>query len=130
MRCGRMNKPRARFCAGCGTPLAGPPTARLVIKSLRGSWEIKLERMPCRIGRRDPRQNHYPEIDLADYDRGIASRNHAIIQREGDFYTVTDLGSTNGTMLNGLAIPARLPQRLRQGDRIKVGEVEMEFRWA
>jgi hypothetical protein len=127
-RCGRVNKAGARFCAGCGAPLGPPPIARLLITSPRGSWEQKLDRMPLRIGRRDPRQNHYPELDLAEHDRGIASRNHALINRDGDYYTLTDLGSTNGTLLNGALVPQRTPQRLRPGDRIKVGEVEMEFR--
>jgi len=127
-RCGRVNKAGARFCAGCGAPLGAPPIARLLITSPRGSWEQKLDHMPMRIGRRDPRQNHYPELDLAEHDRGIASRNHAVINRDGDYYTLTDLGSTNGTLLNGALVPHRQPQRLRPGDRIKVGEVEMEFR--
>lgn len=129
-RCGRVNKPNARFCAGCGTPLAGLPVARLFATSPRSTWEIKLDQLPCRIGRRDPRQNHYPEIDLAEHDRGIASRNHAQIQRDGDSYILIDLGSTNGTLVNGVRIDAHVPQRLRQGDRIKVGEVELEFRWS
>lgn len=128
-RCGRVNKPRARFCAGCGTPLGAPPVARLLLTSSRGAWEQKIDRVPVRIGRRDPRQNHYPELDLAEHDRGIASRNHAVIDRDGDYYTLTDLGSTNGTLLNGAPVPRRQPQRLRSGDRIKVGEVEIEFRW-
>lgn len=127
-RCGRVNKPGARFCAGCGAPLGPPPVARLLITSPRGSWEQKLDRMPMRIGRRDPRQNHYPELDLAEHDRGIASRNHAIIHRDGDYYSITDLGSTNGTLLNGALLSQRQPQRLRTGDRIKIGEVEIEFR--
>jgi eukaryotic-like serine/threonine-protein kinase len=127
-RCGRVNKPGARFCSGCGTPIS-PPDARLLITSPRGSWEQKLDRIPLRIGRRDPRQNHYPELDLAEHDRGIASRNHAVINRDGDYYMITDVGSTNGTLLNGAAMPPRQPQRLNQGDRIKIGEVEMEFRY-
>jgi serine/threonine-protein kinase len=40
-----------------------------------------------------------------------------------------DLGSMNGTMLNGQPVPAHQPQRLRPGDRIRIGEVEIEFRW-
>jgi hypothetical protein len=128
--CGYVNKAKARFCANCGTPLGAPPTARLLATSPRGTWEVKLEKMPCNIGRRDPRQNHYPAVDLAEHDRGIASRNHATIQRDGDNYTITDLGSTNGTMINGVNIQANVPQRLHQGDRIKVGEVELEFRWS
>jgi hypothetical protein len=129
VRCGRVNKARARFCAGCGAPLTEPPVARLLVSSPYRRWELKLDKAVTRIGRRDPRQAHYPELDLAEHDRGIASRNHATIQRDGDYYTLTDLGSTNGTLLNGSLVPARIPQRLRQGDRIKVGEVEMEFRW-
>lgn len=129
-RCGRVNKPAARFCAGCGAPLSAPPVARLLITSPRGTWEQKIDRLPLRIGRRDPRQNHYPELDLAEHDRGIASRNHAVITRDGDYYVLTDVGSTNGTLINGVLVPQRQPQRLHQGDRIKVGEVEIEFRWS
>lgn len=129
-QCGRVNKSGARFCAGCGKPLGQAPVARLLVTSPRGSWEQKIERVPVRIGRRDPRQNHYPELDLAEHDRGIASRNHAVISREADTYTLTDLGSTNGTFLNGVQVPRNQPQRLRPGDRIKVGEVEMEFHWS
>jgi serine/threonine protein kinase len=129
-RCGRVNKGRARFCAGCGAPLSEPPKPRLLITSPHRSWELPIDRLPVRIGRRDPRQNHYPELDLAEHDRGIASRHHATIQRDGDFYTLTDLGSTNGTMLNSHLIIPRVPQRLTQGDRIKIGEVEIEFRWS
>jgi hypothetical protein len=129
-RCGRVNKARARFCAGCGTPLAEPPRPRLFVTSPHRSWELSMDRTPVRIGRRDPRQNHYPELDLAEHDRGIASRHHATIQRDGDFYTLTDLGSTNGTILNNTLIIPRVPQRLTQGDRIKIGEVEIEFRWS
>ncbi len=128
-RCGRLNKANARFCAGCGASLTSQPVGRLLATSPRGSWEVRLEQTPCSIGRRDPRQNHYPDIDLAEHDRGIASRNHATIQRNDDYYTVIDLGSTNGTLLNGQRVPANIPQRLQQGDRIKIGEVELEFRW-
>jgi len=130
VHCGRVNKGRARFCAGCGAPLAEPPKPRLHISSPHRSWDLPIDRLPVRIGRRDPRQNHYPELDLAEHDRGIASRHHATIQRDGDYYTITDLGSTNGTMLNNTLIVPRIPQRLTQGDRIKIGEVEIEFRWS
>ncbi len=129
-RCGRLNKAQARFCATCGTPLVAPATARLVVRSPHRTWELPVGKEPLRIGRRDPRQNHYPEVDLAEHDRGIASRNHAMVQRDGDYYTITDMGSTNGTLLNGTLIIPRQPQRLRQGDRIKIGEVEIEFRWS
>ncbi len=128
--CGRVNKTGARFCAGCGMPLVTQTVARLLIRSPRGTWEMKLETSPFRIGRRDPRQHHYPELDLAEHDRGIASRHHATIQHTDNLYTLTDLGSTNGTLINDVRIPPHMPQQLRSGDRIRVGEVDMEFTWS
>lgn len=138
-QCGRLNKPQARFCAGCGTALSGKdvvaepplrkPPARLILRSPYRTWEVVLDRSPIRIGRRDPRRAHFPEIDLAEHDRGIASRLHAIIERRGDHYILIDQKSTNGTEINGKQILPNVPQRLQAGDRIKIGEVEMEFRW-
>ncbi len=137
--CGRVNKPQARFCADCGTALqrGGPiataapilPPARLIVRSPYRHWEMVLDHSPVRIGRRDPRRAHFPELDLAEHDRGIASRLHAIIERRGDHYTLTDQQSTNGTRINGILIPPNVPQQLKSGDLIQIGEVEMEFRW-
>ncbi len=130
--CGAVNKARARFCASCGTPLSTADTtvARLLLRSPRATWEMQLvDDRPYHVGRRDPAQGHYPEIDLAEHDRGVASRHHARIERRGNGYTVTDTGSTNGTFLNNQRILAHTPHSLRTGDVVRVGEVEMEFRW-
>jgi serine/threonine protein kinase len=128
--CGRTNKTGAKFCAGCGMPIGVPPVAKLLIRSSHGTWEMNIDRLPFRIGRRDPRRHHYPELDLAEHDRGVASRNHATIQLANDVYMITDLGSTNGTMVNEQRITPNVPHKLRTGDRIKVGEVIMEFTWS
>ncbi len=124
--CGRMNKPGARFCTGCGSPIK-LPVPKLVITSPRAVWEMPLLHLPCRIGRRDPVQNHHPEIDLAEHDRGIASRRHAVIQQHGDRYQLVDQGSVNGTSVNGVTMTAYQPHTLRAGDRIRIGDVEMVF---
>jgi pSer/pThr/pTyr-binding forkhead associated (FHA) protein len=47
-----------------------------------------------------------------------ASRTHAKILQDGDDYFLCDLGSTNGTFLNGVKIRERL---LVNGDRIRIG---------
>lgn len=48
------------------------------------------------------------------------SRRHAVLRREADgAYVLTDLGSMNGTYLNGRRV--LVPERLRDGDRIQVG---------
>lgn len=140
--CGRGNKPQARFCAACGTKLppavtAPPPLApavpqfqssgRFRITTNRGSWEYPLATIPCRIGRRDPSQNHYPELDLADYDRGHASRRHAVVERRGTQFVLTDVGSINGTVLNGQRLQPHRPHPLRPGDIVMIGDVQMRF---
>ncbi|MBC8333083.1 MAG: FHA domain-containing protein, partial [Anaerolineae bacterium] len=40
----------------------------------------------------------------------------------GDTLSVTDLGSTNGTFVNGERIRAKLPCRLNSGDEIRFGD--------
>ena len=57
----------------------------------------------------------------------LASRSHAMLQRsdEGRFY-LSDLGSSNGTFINGARVCA--PTTLRNGDRIGIGNHEFCFR--
>ncbi len=50
---------------------------------------------------------------------GRVSRRHAKLQRAGDDYTVVDLGSHNGTFVNGLRL--QQPAVLKPGDEIGVG---------
>ncbi len=144
--CGRGNKPNARFCTACGARLPDPalvppppqprpappaiPPAHFVVTTPRGTWEFPLVTLPVRIGRRDPSQSHYPELDLADYDRGHASRRHAVVERRGSQYVLTDVGSVNGTLLNGRRVPSHRPQPLKAGDHVRIGDVEMRFEWA
>jgi pSer/pThr/pTyr-binding forkhead associated (FHA) protein len=63
------------------------------------------------------------ECDLTLTD-GNASRRHAEIVQEADTYVVVDLGSTNGTELNGKRITR---EELTDGDRITVGATDLVF---
>lgn len=49
------------------------------------------------------------------------SRNHATINFADGVYTVKDLGSTNGTFLNGKRLLDQLPYVLQSGDQIRLG---------
>ena len=53
------------------------------------------------------------------------SREHTQVRREGWRVVLEDMGSTNGTLLNGERLLQ--PQQLRDGDQIKVGDVVFEF---
>jgi hypothetical protein len=63
------------------------------------------------------------ECDLRVTD-GNASRRHAEIAQEGTVYVLVDLGSTNGTELNGRRITR---QELSDGDRITIGATDLIF---
>jgi hypothetical protein len=62
---------------------------------------------------------------VADTFRLGASRKHAQIVRRDDGFVLTDLGSTNGTLVNGETVRERL---LVDGDRITIGSTVLEFR--
>lgn len=55
-------------------------------------------------------------------DSTTVSRRHAELRREGSAMTLQDLGSTNGTYVNGERITAETP--LKNGDRVQFGDVQ------
>jgi len=55
----------------------------------------------------------------------FASTQHARLVPQGDVMVLEDLGSTNGTYLNGE--PLRGPQPLHVGDTIRIGDSEFVF---
>jgi adenylate cyclase len=60
-------------------------------------------------------------------DDDFTSRSHAMVQHSGEgLFYITDLGSRNGTLVNGARIST--PVILRPGDRIVVGVHEFVFR--
>lgn len=59
-------------------------------------------------------------------DAASVSRHHARILVEGPRATLEDLGSKNGTRLNGEQV--RGPRRLRDGDAVRLGDVQLLFR--
>jgi hypothetical protein len=64
------------------------------------------------------------DCDVVVKDKG-ASRKHAQLKRRDGTWTLTDLGSTNGTRLNGQTVQTR---ELSDGDTITIGTTVIEFR--
>lgn len=65
-----------------------------------------------------------PDCDL-HLDDSTVSRQHAAVVRRGDRWWVLDLGSTNGTRVNG---QTAAEQPLADGDSIELGDVVVTFR--
>jgi pSer/pThr/pTyr-binding forkhead associated (FHA) protein len=77
------------------------------------------------LGRRDPATGTMPDVDLsayAGYRLGV-SRKHAIIRLKNERLEIYDLGSSNGTSVNGTRLNAHQPQVLRDGDELLLGKM-------
>lgn len=73
--------------------------------------------IPCVVGR--DRQN----VDLYVFDYTV-SRRHLVIGTYGDRLTVTDEGSTVGTVINKEKLEKGIPYYLSDGDTVFIGELE------
>jgi len=93
------------------------PKAVAVVVQKTGQ-KFPLKNSKVKIGRDPSNQVVIP-------DDTFTSRHHAWITfEEGDFW-LEDLGSTNGTLLNGHPVVKR--QVLSAGDKIRVGHTELTF---
>ncbi|PJF29847.1 MAG: hypothetical protein CUN52_06310 [Phototrophicales bacterium] len=83
------------------------------------------------IGRHDPEGGFLPEIDLlpfGGYRMGI-SRRHASIRLIGKQLNIRDLGSSNGTSVNGNKLDKHENHQLRDGDKLRMGSMTFRVRF-
>jgi pSer/pThr/pTyr-binding forkhead associated (FHA) protein len=82
------------------------------------------------VGRTDPASTTFPEIDLSDGSTlaKSVSRRHARLLKQGNVIVVEDLGSVNGTFINGKRLAPYLPETLADGDTIQFGKMLVEIR--
>jgi pSer/pThr/pTyr-binding forkhead associated (FHA) protein len=95
------------------------PVARLTVvagQDAGRSFELTASQM---VAGRDPAE----QIVLDD---DTVSRRHARFARTGTAWTVTDLGSTNGSFVGGRRLDPGVETPLADGDRVRLGDVEME----
>jgi len=79
------------------------------------------------VGRRDPLSERVPDVDLAPYggyQMGI-SRRHAMICLREQGVELIDLGSRNGTFLNGNRLQGHQPAQVQNGDEVRLGKIVM-----
>jgi serine/threonine-protein kinase len=132
VNCGRDLAPDDVFCAYCGARQpAKRTTAKLIVlgtNEMAAQFALNAEGESL-IGRMDPNRGIRPEVDLSKYDPAArVSRRHAKIVAQGSQFYIEDLGSANGTVLNG---SQKLSQGklhpLNSGDELKLGETTLKF---
>jgi hypothetical protein len=102
--------------------------AALRLKVLSTGRQVQLPSgEQAHIGRLDAAHGIFPDVDLS-LDGGLeggVSRRHCKIWQEGGDYCVEDLGSANGTFLNGERLTPYLPHSLKDGDDLQLGQVRL-----
>ncbi len=88
----------------------------MIISGDRLGDEFALERECVTLGRG-------PNVDLA-FDDSSMSRQHAALEFVDQQFRVRDLGSTNGTLLNGKPVQVG---ELQHGDRLEIGSQEFRL---
>jgi pSer/pThr/pTyr-binding forkhead associated (FHA) protein len=102
----------------------GPLAIRLNVGDKKRELEIPLNKA-IHMGRLDPASDVFPEIDLSDdggLEKGVSRRHARILKREGTV-VVEDLGSINGTFINGKRLAPYLPEVLNDGDSLQLGRL-------
>jgi len=81
------------------------------------------------LGRVSEGQPIMPDIDLSAYQAYAAgvSRLHAVIKRDGDRLIFMDLGSANGTFINGKRLSPNVEQSLKHGDILALGKLKIQI---
>ncbi|MHB8777435.1 MAG: FHA domain-containing protein [Anaerolineales bacterium] len=81
------------------------------------------------IGRVSEGQPIMPDIDLSTSQAFAAgvSRLHAVIRREGARIIIMDLGSANGTYVNGKRISPNVEQTIHHGDIVALGKMKIQI---
>jgi Protein of unknown function (DUF3662)/Inner membrane component of T3SS, cytoplasmic domain len=98
-------------------PVSGPPGSRAVRLVANDGRTYPLSIGSTVIGRGDQANLRLPDVGI--------SRRHARLDYDGAQVVLTDLGSTNGTMVNGQRVSA---VALNPGDMIQLGTTTLTFR--
>lgn len=150
--CGTINNSKANYCFACGTMLTRLGTQQLydegdeekgggtatfgklssLVFTVRGFENAPLHvsltsTQEIIIGRTAQDSVITPDVDLINYDAqnlGV-SRVHLTLKRQENNITISDMGSSNYTYLNGERVYPQEVRVLRDGDELRLGKLVM-----
>jgi len=105
------------------------PNARIVEDNAGIVFPL-VEKRETTVGRADPVTGIHPDIDLTPVDsKRSTSRRHARIRREedGSYNVIEDVGTMNGTFVNGVRLTAGRGVPLNPGDAVTFGTIQCRF---
>lgn len=107
--------------------VATPKRASLV-ESQSGTEFPLGEPKEATIGRADRSTGFVPDIDLTsrDTDKTLSRRHATVLNREGTFFLREGV-TRNGTFVNGKRVGAGVEVQLENGDRIRLGRIDLTF---
>jgi hypothetical protein len=124
---------REAFAKQPTNPLVSPQVEVTTWASLHlldtGQMLPLMDRNEFTLGRVSDGQPIMPDIDLSAYQAYASgvSRLHAILKRIGSRVVIMDLGSANGTYLNGRRLDPNLEQSINHGDIIALGKLKIQI---
>ena len=111
------DEPVAQHTRAMNIPRAGTaPARRHIAQLVAPDRSFRLEASPVSLGRS-------PQNAIVVDDRRV-SRNHAELEQSGGQWVIRDLGSTNGSAVNGRLVRQAV---LHDGDRLSLGGFEVIF---
>jgi pSer/pThr/pTyr-binding forkhead associated (FHA) protein len=117
--------PRTDKIGSLVIPVFSPPTG-FTLRISGAVDPIKISnKSEYLLGRSDPKHEVVPDVDLGPYggqQLGV-SRKHAYLIQTETGLSIRDLGSTNGTLVNGRVLAANQDWPLRDGDEIRLGKL-------
>ena len=118
------------WASGAGTAQADVDTSTLTVVMSATGRRVSLPRGgEAVLGRLDATRGVFPDVDLTP-DGGLeggVSRRHARVHQQKSQFFIEDLGSANGTFLNGQRLTPYLPHPLRDGDEVQLGRVRLRI---
>jgi hypothetical protein len=107
-------------------PAPEPPTARFFVVLESGASIEVPDKPDIRIGRFDSVTNVKPDIDLSEADtKKTTSRRHAkLVREDGRLFVCEEIGTANGTFVNGVRIGTGVNVPVNEGDELRFGGVK------